>query len=310
MSTVLPSNEECYRLYYEEGRHGSKELIVRLLAHSKGRGLLERRFEKNFRHQFHELFWELYLAAALDQVGFYLQRGKHDSPEPDFLSLIGEGKPTIFLEAVACSNPTEPGNRVPSPSQEEESDFEEGFAPSGKIAQRIAQAIDSKIANLTRPTALTAMQRPGNYYAVIAVNGCRALNGHPHNNPGLPFLPFVGQALFGAVEQRVNQAGQTVWTTSDRMRKSPADGASFPVGHFSKPTWETKNPKTKAKVTVSTTHIAGVLYSQVSAEDTAPPLGYDFVYFQNPHGPDATPIFKFCQGGVWIKEGQELIRFA
>jgi hypothetical protein len=152
------------------------------------------------------------------------------------------------------------------------------------------------------------MQRRGEHQVVIALNGCRALNGHPHNDLGVPFMPFVVQALFGALEQRIDSSGKTFWVCSNRMEKTPGGGDSFPVAHFDQATWQIRDRETGAMKAVSTAHVAGVLYSQVSAEITALPVGDDFVFVQNPHGPDATELFKFCRAGVWVRDGAFLKR--
>ena len=293
-------------MYVEIGQHGSREFFEGLRADAAARGLLEADFSLNLRSQFHELFWEIYLAGALLRAGFALKRGNAKLREPDYRFAIG--RTTIFIEAVACGDPSDLANRVIPPSQEDDSDFEDGIAKVGHSVQRLAQAIDYKIQAVTRPSALAAMNAHGPNFVVIAVNGCRALNGHPHNDPGIPFLPFVAQALFGATEQRMYSDGRVVWICASRMNKTPEDTKSFPVGHFTDRIWTTKDRKTGAEICVPTTHIAGVVYSQSSADHTAVPLGDDFVFIQNPHGPDATELFRFCKGGRWVREGDALRR--
>ena len=305
MATILPSNEECHRRFVEVGEHGSREFFERLRAHAKGHDLLESGFEENLLGQFHELFWELYLAYALHRFGFDLKRGKGQKTEPDYF--FTRGSSVIFLEAVACGVPSEPGNRVRSPSLEDDSPFEDGIAPGGLIVQRLAQAIESKIKAVTRPQALQAMRVRGENAVVIALNGCRALNGNPHDDIGVPILPFIVQTLFGASEQQIDQAGNIFWMRSNRKEKTAKSGVSFPFGHFDQSTWQLKN-NAGIMETVSTIHIAGVLYSQVSADLTAMPLGSDFLFVQNPCGPEAKELFRFCGRGVWVREGDSLKR--
>ena len=300
MATVLPPNADYYRQMVEIGEHGSREFFERLKAFSVEHDLLEADFSMRVSPQFHEVFWELYLAATLGEIGAKLERGKASLSEPDFRFRHGDS--TVYVEAVACGDPKSDSNAVPPPNDSDD-DFESGLAPEGRNMQRLAQAIDAKIAAVTRPAALEVTVSRGKHLVVIALNGCRALNGHPHNDPGVPLTPLVARTLFGATEQRINASGVKFWLCADRAVKDPnSSDSSFPVGHFTRPTWEVKDAKTGTKREAPLGSIAGVLYSQVCASHTAPPLGYDLVFVQNPYGPDATGLFSFCKGGVWVQE--------
>ncbi len=294
MTLVLPSNEECYRQLMNDADCAPRQLFALLEQFSRERDLLETGFQENLPSQFHELFWELYLPAAFDRFGFALKRGRA-LREPDFRFHCGDR--TVFVEAVACGEPAKDENRVAPPSLSVDSDFEDGFAPDAAIMQRLAQAIDEKIKKLNRPEALTTMQQSGKYCVVIALNGNRAVNGHPHDD--IPIAPpFVVRTVFGAIDAWHNQTAGTFWRQGARIRRGTA---TVPVAHFHSPTWSTK-----AGETWDVQHIAGILFSKATAWHTAAGRGDDFLFVQNPHGPDLTQLFSFCPRGVWVSEGETI----
>jgi hypothetical protein len=297
------SNEECYRRIVMESNvsptitpleldedhikrlidRDARALFQRPKAHSEEHNLLEANFVGQLRSSFHSSFWELYLPAALERYGIRLERGQ--APEPDFR--FQHGGVTVFIEAVACGEPA-PQNEVPLQ--------EGGWAPEGRIIQRLAQSIDSKIERVTRPEAEALMNHHGSHWVVIAVNGHRAINDWPHEAPGVPFLPFVVRALFGAAEDHIDQNGNMFWVQKDRITKDGKKSeASFPIGHFNQPKWLVRRE-------ADMRGIAGVLYSAVSVLDTAWELGDDFLFVQNPNGPDVTGLFSFCKRGVWDRK--------
>ena len=93
MATVLPPNADYYRQMVEIGEHGSREFFGRLKEFSAEHDLLEADFETRVRPQFHEVFWELYLAATLGEIGTKLERGKASLSEPDFRFRHDDGSP-------------------------------------------------------------------------------------------------------------------------------------------------------------------------------------------------------------------------
>ncbi len=270
-----------------------------LKKHSERQGLLESTFASRLRSQFFDVFWELYVAAALDAARFTVKRGRGRVLEPDFH--FPSINSTVFVEAVICGEPNTGDNKVPPPDDDA---FEGGIAPEGRIFQRLAQAIDGKIAAVTRPKAQAAMERHGPHAVVIAVNGCRALNGHPHGDITIPLVPPIARMLYGAIDQYVNREGRVASNLTHRTRKEPNEDTGFPVAHFGAPIWPVVERKSGKERYASVASIAGVLYSQITPWDTAVPLGGDFTYVQNPFGPDLTERFRFCNGKVWVhREG-------
>jgi hypothetical protein len=75
------------------------------------------------------MFWELYLPVAFSRFGIEVARGNGALLEPDFHFQSDDTR--IFIEAVACSEPTKESNRVHPPI--ENSNFEDGIAPEARI---------------------------------------------------------------------------------------------------------------------------------------------------------------------------------
>ena len=211
MTVAVPSNEECYDRIIVHDELGTGRFFRALKEHSERQGLLESAFESRLKPQFFDIFWELYVAAALHEARFVVKRGRAEELEPDFY--FGSACSPVFVEAVVCGEPASDGNRVPPPDDD---DFEGGFAPEGRVFQRLAQAVDGKIAAVTRPKAQDSMERHGQHAIVIALNGCRAFNGHPHGDIASPFVPPIARLLFGAIDQLVDRDGRVVSVLSDR----------------------------------------------------------------------------------------------
>ena len=299
MAVLVPSNEACYDRVIVRGELGTGRFFQVLQQHSERHGLLESTFASRLKPQFFDVFWELYVAAALHEAHFAVKRGRAEVLEPDFYFRSAES--TVFIEAVACGDPTSDDNRVPPPDDD---DFEGGIAPEGRIFQRLAQAIDGKITAVARAKARAAMEGHGPHSVVVALNGCRAFNGHPHGDICSPFVPPIARLLFGAIDQLVNRDGRAVSNLSDRARKEPkAEAAEFPVAHFGGPLWRVADRKSGKERSASVAKIAGVLYSQITPWHTAVPLGGDFAFIQNPFGPDLTELFGGCKGKVWVHRG-------
>jgi hypothetical protein len=270
----------------------ASKFFSRLKTHSADRALLEEAFETKLAIGFHECFWELHLPVALCRFGFSLQRGA--PPAPDFL--FSNGAATVFLEAVACGEPGNEDNRVPDPAWEGSTDLEDGIVPDGRIMRCLSAVIDAKIRCVTRQQAQSAMGKSGLHCVVLAVNGWRANNGWTPNIPEMG-PPQICRALFGAVENRIAQGGQQFWVQDRQMGKDrTVASASFPLGHFDEPTWPVDGRP------VSIRQIAGVLYSSTCVWNSAEQPGDDYIYVQNPHGPDLTATFGFCRQGVWVRE--------
>jgi hypothetical protein len=288
---ILPSNERCYERLAAEPDSAAARQFAFLKRFSDERRLLERGFDANLATQFHELYWELYLAAALDRFGLAVSRGTGKC-EPDYR--VRRDGLTIFIEAVASNVPKNPDNLVRPAPNSTDSDFEEGIAPDAAILQRLAQCLDEKIGKLNRPAAVTTIKAAGDSCVVIALNGNRAINGHPHDDVPIA-VPFVVRAVFGLVDEWINEGAGIFWRQSAAMQKGER---TFPVGHFDQGQW--RDPSKSVR------HIAGVLFSKATAWHTAGQPGDDFLFVQNPHGPDLTKLFRFCPRGVWIRDHETI----
>jgi hypothetical protein len=299
VAIFIPSNEVCYDRVVVADERGTGRFFKTLQEHAARNGLLESTFPTQLKPQFFDVFWELYLAAALDAAHSAVKRGRAKALEPDFY--FSSADSTVFVEAVACGDPR-PGNGV-SPPDDDDDDFESGILSEGRVFQWLAQVLDSKIMAVDRPEAKASMAMHGEYAIVIALNGCRALNGHAHGDIAAPWVPLIARLVFGAIDQLVNRDGQLVSVLSVRARKDPNEPAEFPVAHFANPVWRVVDPKTGAVRSASIARIAGILYSQATPWHTAVPLGGDFIFIQNPFGPDLTELFRFCPGKVWVHQG-------
>jgi hypothetical protein len=296
MSDSLPSNEECFWRIVQRGDFDARCHFQQLMAYAGQHHLMEGDFDEKLAKNFHSCFWELYLPVALAQYDITLKRGDADRSEPDFVFM--HGNVAVFVEAVACGEP-QPQNRVPLQADADPDDFEaSGLAPEERIMQRIATSVQAKILAVTRSAAQSSMEKNDRpHWVVIAVNGRRAIRDWPHEDSGVPFVPLVAKMVFGLPEERIDQSGRRFWPLCNRITKG---GLSFPIAHFDQPTWHGEREGKSCECDLR--QIAGILYSATSVWDTARPLGEDFIFAQNPHGPDATQLFSFCKRGVWVRQ--------
>jgi hypothetical protein len=277
---LLPPNSELY----QRTLHPSPEKgrFDELLAFAREHQLVESEPELQTRLQssFHEVFWEFQLCRTLYRSGLELRRER--GPIPDFSNRVGDT--TVFWEAIACGEPSDK-NRIPPLDSSD--DFEAGNIETVKSQHRLASALDAKIKAVTRPDAEMAMlQRvQGSPFAiVIAINGRRShasFAGVPGQHPP------IYQTLFGEIELRVDSNGLH-YHQADRTPRNA------PVGHFCRATWRSEH---------CISRIAGVLYSDVSLLDQPSDSDRinDFIYVQNPYGPNLAEKLKNCVREVWIR---------
>jgi hypothetical protein len=143
------------------------------------------------------------------------------------------------------------------------------------------------------------MATHGKFSVVIAVNGNRAINEHPHDD--IPVvLPFIVRTVFGAANQVILPGGDKIWRQTGHLAKGSGE---FPFAHFAQPNWPVRDGEP-----ISIEKIAGVLFSNANVWHTALEPGDDFLFVQNPFGPDLTRVFDWCPRGVWERQGNDLVR--
>ena len=277
MTKPLPTNDELYRwicLNEQPPKSGQflPGQISSYRAHWRDlkrfceqRNLLEHGFKGALSTNFHQRFWELYLSKAFDAAGIALNRGKKG--QPDFYFERDGQK--VWIEAVACGEPQKEQNKVPPPGD----DFESGLNSSyeNQTMQRMASVISGKIKQFQKYKDNKVVT--SNDICIIALNGWRALNGHPDAVvPNAP--PMIFRVLFGVgdliLSRKSLDASPTYSHKRIKMSKNNA-----PLAHFIEP---------------QNIGIAGVLYSTTNILETRRDiLGHDFIFIPNPVSPHAIP---------------------
>jgi hypothetical protein len=266
----LPGQIEAVRTWWQE-----------LKQHSKDNDLLEAVFDGDCKAHFHERFWELYLPKAFATAGIALNRGK--SGQPDF-NFEKHGQ-KIWIEAVACGEPTVEHNKVPPPGDDFESGLNSAF--ENQTMQRLATAISLKINGFQKKQRDGIVQAEDIY--VIALNGWRALNGQLQDSvwawgqsvPQTWQPPFIVRMLFGMGDQFLQLDPQSHDPIGVGFQQIGKIKLGAPIAHFTKP---------------ENSGIAGVLYSAANIFETRRDiLGHDFIFIPNPYAKDVSSIFNSMQ---------------
>lgn len=236
-------------------------------------------FRTDFRHQFTQRAWELYLGATLLNRGFDL--GKHRNSGPDFDLRNATGKRIAWIEAVTATQ----GNgadRVPDIAYGAVSSV-----PVEKMVLRIANSLYVKYKKYCsdRESGLVSENDP----YVIAID--RSELGH-----GDALLPLILKALFGIgdLALRMRVGGESVeeperfWTSLPSLEKT--NGQIIPMLFF-------ENPEHSG--------ISAVIYTKdhvINSPRNSNEMGENFVVVHNPlaKNPLLRGIFPF--GEEYIAE--------
>jgi type I restriction enzyme S subunit len=238
-------------------------------------------FIEDFKRQFAERSWELYLGATLLNRGFRL--GRHNNAGPDFDVQNNKGERLTWIEATV----TEKGkgkDRVPEMIYEIAIDV-----PEEEMLLRVSNALDEKFKRYQ--TELTNGVVKDNEPYVIAVNRS-PLN---HVDPG---LPLILKALFGIGHQalRIIAGGvrqtkpESFWTNRPKIGKR--SGKDVPMLFFDDPTYS---------------GISAIVYcadSILNSPRISQEMGENFVAIHNPLAKNLLPEGFFPFGDEYKAEGE------
>lgn len=223
-------------------------------------------FLEEFKHQFTQRSWELYLGVTLLKHGFRLGLQKDDGP--DFEILNSEGKRLAWIEAIAVTKGTG-GDRVP--------DLHYGGVssiPTDEMVLRIANGLAAKYKKYCSDLENGFVENDDPY--VIALD--RSQLEHVD-----ALLPNILKALFGigTLALHVRVGGKRVkrpkssWTSQFEIQKR--SGNSVPMLFF-------ENPEHAG--------ISAVIYTQdhvINSPRGPKQMGQNFTIVHNPHARNPLP---------------------
>ncbi len=223
-------------------------------------------FLDDFKRQFSQRSWELYLGVTLLNRSFKL--GKHSNSGPDFDVQDVAGKRLTWIEAIAVDK-GDGIDKVP--------EMEHGFAadvPEEKMLLRITNALDKKLKQFQDHLTKGIINENEPY--VIALNR----SGLNHVDPG---LPLILKALFGIGYQslRIMVGGvrqenpQSSWTGRPNIPKQ--NGKDISMLFF-------ENPKNNG--------VSAVIYSIdsiINSPHLPDQMGENFTVIHNPLAKNPLP---------------------
>jgi len=236
--------------------------------------LLDSDHQIQAKRQFHDRFWEKYLAVTLLKKG--LSPVKLGEGYPDFKT--EKQDLTVHIEAVAPNQGAGP-DAVP----ELIADGNTHSFPINEIFLRFTSSLHTKYTKY-RDTHSQRTLINANEPFVIALNGAQTYQGSP-DFPSLP--PTILQTLFaiGPLAVSFNQPGREPFYQS-RPTIRRYNNEDIYLGHF-------LNDKYSL--------LSGVLYSNVNCVRYPAELGEDFLFIHNPFAANTVPssYFSFCKQYVF-----------
>lgn len=230
--------------------------------------LADMHFRDDARNHFLQRFWELYLAVALLEYGFSLQR--HGDEGPEFYAFVGNS--CIWFEAIAPGPGTGP-DQVPQlvPG-------EVAYVPTDKILLRFTNALNEK-----RGQYAAALDKgivsPEDQY-ILAINS-RGIRHAPYGNS----MPYFIQAFlpFGPLTYTVDVKSFEIKDSFYPYRPEVSKLNGSPVS-------------TRAFLDEEASFCSAILHSGVDCANHPGQLGGDFSVLHNPRAQrplDAT-VFDWC----------------
>lgn len=243
----------------------------------------DRDFQSQIARQFHNRFWEMYLACTLMVQGHKLvDRSWRQGPD----ICIDAGGPYIWVEAVAPGKGQGP-DAVPSPP--EIGEFRETgqvhvFAMSEKLETEIILRYCSAIGDKNKKYSQYRDQRiiDETQPFVVAVNGAQV--PYSYDKGDVPFivkavLPFgVEFAILDWERREITHVGHSL-----RPEVSKVLGAKVPTNIFLDPDYA---------------GISAVLFSKSKVGPAPEKMGTDFILIHNPKAANPLPH-------GWLKLGSE-----
>ena len=232
-------------------------------------------FLEEFKRQFTQRAWELYLGVTLLNNGFKLGKQKDDGPDFEILNV--EGKPPVWIEAIAVKKGG--GNdRVPDLAYGTVSNI-----PTDEMVLRIAAGLDTKYKKYCSDLKNGFIKENEPY--VIAID--RSELEHVD-----ALLPNILKALFGigTLALHVRVGGKRVkrpkssWTSQFEIIKR--SGSSVPMLFF-------ENPEHAG--------ISAVIYTRdhvINSPRGPKQMGQNFTIVHNPYAKNPLPDSFFPFGDI------------
>jgi len=239
-------------------------------------------FLNDFKKQFTQRSWELYLGATLLNRGFKL--GKHISSGPDFDLRSGENKRLAWIEAVAAEKGSG-SDKVP--------DIVYGTVqnvPEEAMLLRIANVLDKKFKKYQ--AKLTSGIVKENEPYVIAVNR----SAIEHVEPG---LPLILKSLFGIghltlpIKSIRQENPESFWSSRPTIGKRSCK--DVPMLFF--------EDEAHSGISAVIYCIDSILNSPRSPEE----MGENFIIVHNPLAQNSLPYGFFYFGEEWASNGDGYI---
>lgn len=233
------------------------------------RQLADPHFREDARNHFLQRFWEMYLAVALLEHGFNLQR--HGDEGPEFYALVGNSR--VWFEAIAPGPGAGP-DQVPQLVFGEVTDV-----PTEKILLRFTNALAEKRRRYAAALA-KGIVSPEDHY-VLAINS-RGIRHAPYGN-SMPyfvqaFLPFGPLAI--AIDVKTGEVKDSFYQYRPAVSKVNSSSVS-----------------TRAFLDEEASFCSAVLHSGVDCANHPNQLGGDFSVLHNPNAqrPLDAAVFQWCQ---------------
>ncbi|MBN8232483.1 hypothetical protein JYK02_33705 [Corallococcus macrosporus] len=282
-------------------------LHAQLRAHleemwSRFRPLASSHWQSEFPRQTHRRFWEMYLCAALLDVGLQLEPLRDDAP--DALVRLPDGSAAWFEAVAADAGDQDNPNSVPPLPELAPGTVHVGYLPEEQMVLRITGVIASKIKQRAKRIGRGRIKAEDAY--VIAVNA----GAVPHAFAARSDYPLIVRAVFPIGHQyfTVNTASLEVensgWTSRMGISKkrNPPANTQVPSSELAAlsivPTTLFANDEHAG--------VSGILYSDATvsrhAAERGGNWGDDFVLIHNPFACNPLPKGIFPRGREFSAE--------
>lgn len=251
--------DEVYRIVRDKPRHKAKKDFLERLW-QKYEPYADRGFKKIIAREFHQRFWEMYLACALMEQGHQLKPKKKKGDGPDICLEIDNLQ--IWVEAVAPKG--EQGQDTVS-----EQIPDQFLVPEKDIILRYTSAIDEKYKKYLDYLKNGIIGHDEAY--IIAVNG-----------GGVPSSGFVDSNIEGEIPliiQAVLPYGPYFCSVDPETRKVIDTGFSYRPEILKK-----GGSSVSTRIFLDEKHsgISGVLFSNTDVANYPDVIGSDFIFIHNP----------------------------
>jgi hypothetical protein len=248
-------------------------------------------FAKEFKRQFSQRVWELYLGITLHKR-WGLEPGsksKRESAGPDFktIHITNKGAQTVWIEAIAVEKGSA-SNRVPEMVFTDVADL-----PEDLMLLRLTSGLADKYKKYCKDVE-QGIVGTGDPY-IIAINRSKL----EHLDPQIPLIlkclfRLEWLILFPELKKLDLKAGESFWTTRDYITKVGGSDTKVSTGFFDNP----EHSGISAVIYVET----DIINSPILPEE----LGNNFIIVLNPHAKNPLPEELLTFGNIWRTEGDQI----